>query len=267
MKYSNILEIYKEKLKILNFSVNTINIYSCFVSEFLFKQNKDPYNLTTNELNVYLNKYEFSSISKQNQIISSLKKFYDLILNKKEIHLDKIKRPKREKKLPQVIDKDYITTQISKVDNLKHKAILSLAFSTGMRVSEVVNLKIEDIDSKRMIINIIQAKGRKDRIVPLTPNMLTILREYYKEFKPSIYLFNGNNSPKYSTRSCNQIVKKYIGDEYHFHTLRHSCFTAMLEDGTDLRTIQVVAGHSSSKTTEIYTHVSIDLLKTIKPLI
>jgi site-specific recombinase XerD len=125
-----------------------------------------------------------------------------------------------------------------------------------MRVSEVCNLKIEDIDSKRMIINVRQAKGRKDRIVALSSTILEILRNYFKEFKPKVFLFNGKFDLQYSHRSCNQIVKHYLGKDYHFHLLRHSCFTALLEAGTDLRMIQKVAGHSSSKTTELYTHVS-----------
>jgi site-specific recombinase XerD len=153
--------------------------------------------------------------------------------------------------------------RISKIENLKHKAIISLAFSTGMRVSEIINLKISDIDSKRMIININQAKGRKDRIVPLSPKILELLRLYYKENKPKDYMFNGQNSQQYSSESCNKLVKKYIGNSFHFHLLRHSCFTSLLECGTDLRIIQSIAGHQNVKTTEIYTHVTTNLLNKV----
>jgi len=126
-----------------------------------------------------------------------------------------------------------------------------------MRVSEVCDLKIEDIDSKRMLIHIRNGKGRKDRIVPLTQTVLDLLRQHHKLEKPTIYVFNGQNKgDKYTSRSCNQIVKKYLGKDYHFHLLRHSNATAMLEAGTDLRYIQSHLGHSSSRTTEIYTHVS-----------
>ena len=169
MKNHNVLEIFKNNLRYLNYSNNTINMYYFFVNEFITKIKKDPYNLTYYDLNTYLNNYSFTSISKQNQVISSLKKYYEIILKKSDIHLDKIKRPRKEKRLPQIIEKDFLLEKISKIDNLKHKAIISLAFSTGMRVSEIINLKISDIDSKRMIININQAKGRKDRIVPLSP--------------------------------------------------------------------------------------------------
>jgi site-specific recombinase XerD len=133
----------------------------------------------------------------------------------------------------------------------------------GLRVSEVINLKIEDIDSSRMIIHIKSSKGKKDRIVPLSPNILALLREYYREYRPSVYLFNGQKSLQYSSTSCNNLVKKYIGNQYHMHLLRHSCFTNLLENGTDLRIIQKIAGHSSSKTTEIYTHVSNQILQKV----
>ena len=114
-----------------------------------------------------------------------------------------------------------------------------------------------------MIINIKNGKGKKDRIVPLSETLLFLLREYFKEYRPTEYLFNGQNSLQYSSGSCNQIVKKYLGKDYHFHLLRHSCFTHLLENGTDLRIIQKLAGHSSSKTTEIYTHVSTNILNKI----
>ncbi|MCZ2223305.1 MAG: tyrosine-type recombinase/integrase, partial [Chitinophagales bacterium] len=173
------------------------------------------------------------------------------------------KRPRGEKKLPIVIDKDFIIEKLSNIENIIHKAILSLAFSVGLRVSEVLNLKIEDIDPKRMIIHIHNAKGRKDRIVPLSENILFLLREYYKKYRPKKYLFNGQFDLIYSAKSCNEIIKKYLGEKYHFHQLRHSFATTLLEQGTDLRYIQKLLGHRNCKTTEIYTHVSTQNLQKI----
>jgi site-specific recombinase XerD len=217
----------------------------------------------SNDFQSYLDSYTFTSVSQQNQVINSIRFLYKEVLNKK---YDKVsfKRPRTEKKLPKVIDGDYIKSQLSKIENLKHKSILTLTYSVGLRVSEVVNLKIEDIDSKRMLIHIKNAKGRKDRIVPLSQTVLELLRQYFKEYKPKEYLFNGQNSLQYSIGSCQKIYKKYIDPASSIHTLRHSSFTNLLESGTDLRIIQKIAGHSSSKTTEIYAHVSNQLLNKVK---
>lgn len=257
--HNEILKIYKQKLKYLNYSERTVEIYSHYLEKFLSKVGKYSQHLTAFDFQFYLDSYKFSSIAQQNQIINSIKFFYEKVLNKKYNKIN-FQRPRKEKHLPQVIDKQYVLKSIDKIENLKHKSIISLAYSVGLRVSEVVNLKIKDIDSERMIINIIQAKGRKDRIVPLTEKILSLLREYYKAYKPKEYLFNGQFELKYSAKSCNEIVKKYLSKNYHFHLLRHSCFTNLTESGVDIRIIQKLAGHSSCKTTEIYTHVSNNIL-------
>ena len=114
-----------------------------------------------------------------------------------------------------------------------------------------------------MMIKVVGGKGNKDRYVPLSENTLFILRKYFKSYRPKIYLFNGQSGDKYSHTSCNKIIKKYISDKYSFHSLRHSCFTHLLESGVDLRIIQKIAGHTSSKTTEIYTHVSNNFLSSV----
>jgi site-specific recombinase XerD len=191
---------------------------------------------------------------------------YKEVLGKK---YDKVsfKRPRSEKKLPKVIDSELIKFKLSEIENLKHKAILTLTFSVGLRVSETVNLKIDDIDSKRMLIHIKNGKGRKDRIVPLSQTVLDLLRQYYREYKPVNYLFNGQFSEQYSIGSCQKIYKKYIDDESSIHTLRHSSATALLENGTDLRIIQSILGHSNVKTTEIYTHVSNQILSKVNLVI
>ena len=252
-----VLEIFENKLRYKNYSKNTIKVYKQTLHQY-FKETdcKDPYRISTKDIVNYLESKSFSSVAQQNQFIGCLKLFARYILNKKDIHLDKIERPRAEKKLPKVIDKEFLLDRISKIENLKHKSIITLAYSTGMRVSEVCNLKIEDIDSKRMLIHIKNSKNRKDRLVPLSSTVLILLREYFKAFKPKEYLFNGQLSLQYSHRSCNEIVKKYLGNEFHFHLIRHSHATALLESGTDLRYIQDQLGHSSSKITEVYTHVS-----------
>jgi site-specific recombinase XerD len=257
-----ILEVFENKLRYKNYSINTIKVYKQTLYQYFKETNcKDPYSITTKSIIDYLEHKKFTSVSQQNQFIGCLKLFAKYILDKKDIHLDKIERPRAEKKLPKIIEKEFLLSQLEKIENKKHKALLTLVYSTGMRVSEVCNLKQTDIDSKRMIITIRQSKGRKDRIVPLTQKVLELLRDYHREYRPKEYVFNGQFSLQYSDRSCNQIVKKYIGPEYHIHLLRHSNATALLESGTDLRIIQKHLGHSSSKTTEIYTHVSTAILQ------
>jgi integrase/recombinase XerD len=261
-KHDEILNIYQQKLKYFNYSERTIQIYTHYVDKFLTSIDKYYQHLVSADFQSYLDKYNFSSIAQQNQIINAIKFLYEKVLNKK---YDKVnfERPRKESHLPQIIDKEYLLLKINGIENLKHRSILSIAYSVGLRVSEVVNLKITDIDSKRMIITIHQAKGRKDRMVPLSRNVLLLLREYYRVFKPTEYLFNGQFDVKYSTTSCNQLVKHYLGKQYHFHLLRHSSATSLLESGVDLRYIQNILGHKSSKTTEIYTHVSTNYLSKI----
>lgn len=264
MKNQKIIKICEEKFIYLNYSPRTRDNYLSHIIRFLESLgDKQIIHCNSSDFQTYLNNYKFSSISQQNQVINSIRFLYKEVLSKK---YDKVsfKRPKSEKKLPRVIDGEFIKRQLSKINNLKHKTILTLTYSVGLRVSEIINLKIEDIDSKRMLIHIKNAKGRKDRIVPLSETVLELLRKYYREYKPKEYLFNGQNSIQYSIGSCQKIYKKYIDSNSSIHTLRHSSFTNLLESGTDLRIIQKIAGHSSSKTTEIYTHVSNNMLNKVK---
>ena len=258
-----IIKICEEKFIYLNYSPRTKDNYLSHIKDFLKSLgDKQIIHCNSKDFQLYLDNYNFTSVSQQNQVINAIRFLYKFGLNKK---YDKVsfKRPKSEKKLPQVIDHQHIKESLSKIDNLKHKTILSLTYSVGLRVSEVINLKIEDIDSRRMIIHIKNAKSRKDRVVPLSQNILELLRTYFKQYKPKEYLFNGQTSLQYSSGSCNQIVKKYLGERYHIHQLRHSCATNLLENGTDLKLIQKILGHSSVKTTEIYTHVSNQLLSKV----
>lgn len=263
MKKTDYYKICEQKLKYLNYSKRTAGCYLYHIKQFLDSTEIAPTRLGSHDFQSYLDNYHFSSVSQQNQVINAIRFLYKFGLDKK---YDKVsfKRPKSEKKLPRVIDGEFIKEKLSKIENLKHKAILTLTYSVGLRVSEIVNLKIEDIDSKRMLIHIKNAKGRKDRVVPLSQNVLNLLREYFKQYRPNEYMFNGQNSNQYSIGSCQQIYKKYIDKNSSIHTLRHSSFTGLLENGTDLRIIQKIAGHSSSKTTEIYTHITNQLLRKVR---
>ena len=256
MNIGKYVQMYSEDLKLKNYASNTIENYCNQVKLFLQHFNEvatKPSEISEKQIKEWL--LLAKSINGRKHRISAVKLFYKYT-GKQPLKFKHIEYPRSEKKLPQIIEKQFLLDQIAKIENKKHKAIIALAYSTGMRVSEVCNLKIADINSKRMIITIRQSKGRKDRIVGLSEKILEILREYFKAYNPKEFLFNGQFDLQYSSTSCNQIVKKYLGKDYHFHLLRHSNATALLEAGTDLRIIQKHLGHSSSKTTEIYTHVS-----------
>lgn len=260
MNIGKYVELYSEDLMLKNYSENTISNYcsqvKCFLEYFNNVATK-PSEISEKQIKEWL--LLANSINGRKHRISAVKLFYKYT-GKQPLKFKHIEYPRSEKKLPQIIEKEFLLDAISKITNSKHKAIISLAYSTGIRVSEVCNLKIADIDSKRMIITIRQSKGRKDRIVGLSEKILEILRIYFTEYQPKEYLFNGQFDLQYSHTSCNQIVKKYLGKEYHFHLLRHSNATALLEAGTDLRIIQKHLGHASSKTTEVYTHVSTNII-------
>jgi site-specific recombinase XerD len=163
--------------------------------------------------------------------------------------------------LPIVLSEDEVKSMINNLENIKHKCVIMMIYSGGLRISELINLKITDIDSKRMQVFIKNAKGKKDRYTLLSSKALAFLREYFLIYKPKNWLFEGMNKEKYSERSIQNIFKRAlkasrINKVATVHTLRHSFAIHLLENGTDLRYIQALLGHSSAKTTQIYTHVS-----------
>lgn len=178
--------------------------------------------------------------------------------------------PDKEEKLPIHVNIQGFVQIINVCENDKHKAIICLMFDAGLRVSEIVNLKLSDIDSSNMLINIIQAKGRKDRKVKLTPPLLGILRNYWQNYKPSIYLFNGQSgNQKYSIRSCQEIVKQLtqkanLSKDFTPHKFRHGYAMALLENGATLAQIGNQMGHNSQKTTEIYARMNNHVIQQIE---
>ncbi len=180
-----------------------------------------------------------------------------------------IQRPRKAKKLPVVLSENEVKLLLQQVKNIKHKSILFTIYSAGLRRSEVLHLKLIDIDSERNCIIVKGAKGNKDRNTLLSKKLLLLLREYYKVYKPKEYLFEGATGRRYSITSIrkiygNALVKSGIKKKAHLHTLRHSFATHLLERGTDIRYIQALLGHSSSKTTEIYTHITTKGFDTIE---
>ncbi len=267
------IEKFKQWLLSKRYSPSTIKTYSEALKSFLiFYREKPVAEITNEDVIIYNNEYILKnnlSASYQNQIVNAIKLFFQTIRETKMM-VDKIHRPKRSKLLPNVLSKEEIKLILNAHSNIKHKTMLSLIYSCGLRRSELLNLKPADIDSKRGIVIIRQSKGKKDRIAPLSPKILDMLREYYIGFKPKTWLFEGQNeNTKYDERSLSNVLKQAltksrINKPVSLHWLRHSYATHLLESGTDLRYIQELLGHSSSKTTEIYTHVSTKSIQQIK---
>jgi integrase/recombinase XerD len=260
-------------LKSARYSVNTIKTYTDALKLFFIFYNTKPIiELTNEDVIVYNNAYILEnnfSASYQNQIVNAIKLYFSL-LKETKITIEKIHRPKRAKVLPNVLSKEEVKAILNVHSNVKHKMMLSLIYSCRLRCGELLALKPVHIDSKRNIVLLQNAKGKKDRIAPLSPKILEMLREYYKLHRPKTYLFEGQTAGNpYDYRSLQLVLKQalkkaQITKLVTLHWLRHSYATHLLESGTDLRYIQELLGHSSSKTTEIYTHVSTKSIQQIK---
>lgn len=263
MNFGKYVELYSKDLELKNYSKNTIKNYTIQVEIFLKSFDgvfTKPSEINEQSIKDYL--LQFKTRNSMCHTLSALKLFYKLTI-KQPMKFKYIEYPRGEKKLPKVIDKDHMVKSIESISNIKHKAIITLAYSTGMRVSEVCNLLISDIDFKNKTIFIRNSKGRKDRVVPFSEKTKDTILQYMVLYSPQKYLFNGQFDLKYSHRSCNEIVKKYIGGDNHFHKIRHSYATALLECGTDIMVIQKLLGHSNIKSTQIYTHISNQFLSKV----
>ncbi len=269
--YKYIPEEYLMKLELKRYALNTCKIYISLFERFInYYPQKDIIALSEQEIRKYLQVLiqEKKSNSYINQTINSIKFYYEVVMGMPN-RFYSIERPRKEQKLPQVLSKEEILAIIANTNNIKHRCIVSLLYSAGLRRSELLDLKVEDIDSKRMLIHIKNAKNNKDRYSLLSETVLKELRIYYKEWKPKKYLFEGLKGNKYSGSSVKEIVvkaseKSKINKRVTPHMLRHSFATHLLENGTDLRYIQTLLGHSSTKTTEIYTQVAVNNFKSIK---
>ena len=264
---------FKNYMNYRRYSENTIKTYSDALEVFFrFFQNKKLESLTIEDIIQFNNDYILRknlSSSYQNQVINAVKLFYRNRFNK-TMEVDFIQRPRREKRLPNVLSKKEVKSILETPTNLKHRAMLSLIYACGLRRSELLNLTLTDIQSNRNLLFIRQSKGKKDRVVPIGNKLIEMLRDYYKAFKPKTWLFEGQfPSTKYSEKSLENVLKQSltktkISKKVSLHWLRHSYATHLLENGTDLRYIQELLGHSSSRTTEIYTHVSTFNLQQIR---
>ena len=262
---------YLQKLELRKYSNSTIHSYvNCF--EAFINYYKD---LKIEELNeIHVREYLSQLVKKGrsnsfiNLAINSIKFYYEIVLGMPNRFYE-IERPMKEVKLPKVLSKEEVLAIIENTNNIKHRCIVSLLYSAGLRRGELLKLKLTDIDSKRMLIRVAGAKGNKDRYTLLSEKVLKDLREYFVKWKPKVYLFEGVNGERYSSASIKNIIsqsaaKGRIKKRVTPHMLRHSFATHLLESGTDIRYIQVLLGHSSTKTTEIYTYVAVDAFKKVK---
>lgn len=267
------LKNFQAWMRSRRYSESTIKTYLDAMRSFLVFFNTKPINeINNDDVIVYNNEFILKntiSSSYQNQIVNAIKLYFTTI-HETKIVIEKIHRPKRAKVLPNVLSKEEVKLILEAHSNIKHKTMLSMIYSCGLRCGELLALKPSDIDSKRNIVLLKNAKGKKDRITPLSPKILTMLRDYYNLYKPVTYLFEGKTKGfAYDARSLQQVLKKALSKTgitkpVTLHWLRHSYATHLLESGTDLRYIQELLGHNSSKTTEIYTHVSAKSIQQIK---
>jgi len=261
-----------DEMEMRNFAPKTIRLYVDNVSRFARHFGKSPDQLGPEHVKQYLLHIVHEkkrSWSTYNQALAALRYFYRWIVKGPEVVMD-IRGPRPERHLPVVLSFDEMQRFFAAIPSFKHRMILMTAYSAGLRISEVVNLQLTDIDSQRMVIRVCQGKRKKDRHTILSPVLLQMLRHYWVAARPVSYLFTGRSlSRPMSVPTVQQVCreareKAELDKEVTPHTLRHSFATHLLEAGTDLRVIQQLLGHSSPRTTALYTHVSTKLISQTK---
>ena len=259
---------YLQKLFLLNYSMNTIRTYHGLLLRFFAAHKEKGLEaiaaFTEDEINQYhrgMVQRQLYSCSLINQSINAVKFCYQRVLGRHEVKLNQVERPEKPERLPTVLSKQEVARILSATDNLKHRCLLQLLYAGGLRIGDVINLKLTDVQSDRNLLLIRGGKGKKDRTTLLSQRLLESLRAYYKVYRPKVWLFEGQTGGQYtveSIRSVFRACKEKAGVKTNVtpHTLRHSFATHLLEQGTDLRYIQALLGHRSSRTTEIYTHIT-----------
>ena len=261
-------DMMERDLQIRGFSPSTQHCYLGRMKEFVRYFMQPPDELTTADINryqLYLARERKVSWEVFNQSVAALRFFYRITLQK-GLEIERIPYQKTGRKLPVVLSQQEVKALLETPTNIKHRAILMATYAGGLRVSEVVNLRVIDIDSQRMTLRIEQGKGRKDRYVMLSAKLLGVLRQYWKTVRPSCWLFPGQIPERHLTRSSVLRIfyqardKAGITKKVSVHCLRHSFATHLLESGVNIRKIQVLLGHKSLQSTQVYTNVANDYL-------
>ena len=266
------LKRFIETLQLKGYSPNTVRTYCSEFCQLLYHLNEIEVSSCNEEM---IREYVLYCINvlrlTENTLhsrINSIKFFYEQVLHREKFFIE-IHRPKKQSKLPKVIEVHDLRKMFDLTLNMKHNTMLKMIYGMGLRVSEIVNLKVNDVDSERMQVFIERAKGKKDRYANLPESLLNQLRNYYKEYRPKEYLFEGQYGGAMSSRSAQQIFKSAmfrakITKDFGIHSLRHSFATHLLDNGTDIRFIQELLGHKDIKTTLIYANVSDKSIRKIK---
>ncbi len=272
MQNDEVLAEMVKRMRLKGCSQKTVKAYTGHVKRLAKYYGKPVDQLDSVQVEEYLLSlvqdagYAASSV---NQAEAALKFLYREVLRQCEVVVN-LPRMKQEKKLPDILTKQEVRQIISSVRNLKHRSMLAMAYSSGLRVGEVVRLTIKDVDSKRMLLHVRQSKGKKDRYTVLSAKALALLRDYARQYKPTEWLFEGAQPGKHiSERAAQKVFEgacKKVGviKDVSIHSLRHAFATHLLENGTDLRYIQELLGHSSPKTTEVYLHVTVSHISGIE---
>lgn len=270
MQIPKYTELYRKDLTLKNYAKSSIDNYVSQVTGFLHHYNEkftEPSKINETAIKDWL--LLSNSVNGRKHRLSALKLFYQLTI-KQPMKFKYIEYPRPDKKLPIVLSVEEIQRMFTVCENKKHKVILGLLYSCGLRVGELINLKWNHIDRSRNIINIIQAKGNKDRQVGLPTEIIPLLEDYYREYKPKEYILNGQTLLQYSDRSVGEVIKQLaekaniFNKKVHPHLIRHCYATHLVEAGTDINLIQKLLGHANIKTTNIYLHISHNHISKIK---
>jgi len=253
MKEPTCITELRAYMKYKRYSPRSIESYASSALRFVRAHGESPRNITGVQVRNYL--MGIASNATQRHATGALRILYTHVVGQPEKAM-RIEYPRREQKLPDVIARDELVLKIRAIDNIKHQAMLTLMYSVGLRLGELLNMRIADVDGARAQIKVVHGKGGKDRYLPLSEATLLLLRNYYKRYRPASYLFEGQGGGRYTESSVRAICHKYLGRKVHPHMLRHSFATHMLERGTDSRYIQHMMGHGSMKTTQRYMQVA-----------
>lgn len=264
MNIRKYIDDYSRDIQLVYNSEATKENYKSQVWRFLnhFKDEVEPKAIPNEKIKDWL--LEAKTINSRKHRLCAVNSFYKITVGMPS-KIQKIPYPKSEKKLPIVLSQDEVQKMFDVCENLKHKVILTLLYSCGLRVSELINLQWSNIDRSRMIINILNGKGKKDRQVMLPEVVIPLLEKYWHQYKTKTYILGGQFSDKYSAKSVSEVLKQLakkakINKRVWTHQMRHNCFTHMVENGTDINLIQKLAGHNSVKTTMMYVQISDSLI-------